>query len=70
MKHARVAAAGALQAAGWGLVKAAERFHTYAVEWDPTYVTWLIDDVPVRTVTRASGSVALTRSMPASIWRA
>jgi beta-glucanase (GH16 family) len=29
-------------------------FHTYAVEWDPTYVTWLIDDVPVRTVTRAS----------------
>jgi NedA-like, galactose-binding domain/F5/8 type C domain/Glycosyl hydrolases family 16 len=29
-------------------------FHNYAVEWDPTYITWLIDDVPVRTVTRQS----------------
>ncbi len=27
-------------------------WHTYAVEWDPTYIKWLIDDVVVRTVTR------------------
>ncbi|HEY0738466.1 MAG TPA: discoidin domain-containing protein [Herpetosiphonaceae bacterium] len=27
-------------------------FHNYAVEWDPTYIRWLIDDVVVRTVTR------------------
>jgi beta-glucanase (GH16 family) len=28
-------------------------WHTYAVEWDPTYIRWLIDDQVVRTVTRA-----------------
>ncbi len=28
-------------------------WHTYAVEWDPTFVRWLIDDQVVRTVTRA-----------------
>lgn len=27
-------------------------WHTYAVEWDPTYIRWLIDDQVVRTVTR------------------
>jgi beta-glucanase (GH16 family) len=27
-------------------------WHTYAVEWDPTFIRWLIDDQTVRTVTR------------------
>ncbi|KAB8140014.1 family 16 glycosylhydrolase [Chloroflexia bacterium SDU3-3] len=27
-------------------------WHTYAVEWDPTFIKWLIDDQVVRTVTR------------------
>jgi hypothetical protein len=29
-------------------------WHTYAVEWDPTFVKWFIDDQLVRTVTRQS----------------
>lgn len=28
-------------------------WHTYSVEWDPTYIKWYIDDVLMRTVTRA-----------------
>ena len=26
-------------------------FHKYAVEWEPTWITWYIDDIPVRTYT-------------------
>ena len=29
-----------------------DSFHVYAVEWTPTGVTWLLDDVPYLTITR------------------
>lgn len=36
-------------------------FHTYAIEWTPTYVSWYIDDVMVRKQT-ASHVLTLTRA--------
>ncbi|ORX97712.1 concanavalin A-like lectin/glucanase [Basidiobolus meristosporus CBS 931.73] len=40
----------------------AEDFHTYAIEWQPDYITWSVDDKVVRTVDKARTLNATTNA--------
>lgn len=47
-----------------------DAYHTYTVEWTPTYVAWFVDGVEIRRITGGEFVTSLTseQSMRLSIW--